>query len=91
MKKVTTDTDTQLQIDVGIIKSEISNIKKILEKIVYVPQGDFDEFRKEVRETMVTQAEFKPIKTLIYTLITAVLLGLLGASFNVLSALKVIK
>lgn len=72
------DTINMLQVDVGIIKSQMAEMKAItqgmstkMDGFAFVRQMDFEEFKKEARETYATQDEVKPIKTLFWAIITA--------------------
>lgn len=49
--------------DIGIIKSEVSAVKKIV-----------DEIKKMIEEKYVTKIEFEPIKKIVYGMV-AVILG----------------
>lgn len=75
----------QLQVDVGIIKSQMVEMKAItqamstkMDSFAFVKQIDFEEFKKEIRETYATKEEFKPIKTLFWAIITSSAVAVIG-------------
>lgn len=90
------DADTtQIQVDVGIVKSQVADqgrkldrIEKKIDAMTYVAKEDFETFKKEVKETFVTKDDFKPVKTLFWAIITTLITSVLGAvvGFAVLGA-----
>lgn len=77
---------TTLQVDVGIIKSQMVDMKRQNDRIeskiddmTYTTQGDFDEFKKEVKEMYVTKEAFDPVKRLVYGTVGLVLVAVVGA------------
>lgn len=82
----------QTQIDVGVIKAgqietnrRLSNIEKKMDSFAFTKQVDFDDYRKFVAETYVTKDEIKPMKTLFWGIISAVITGiaLAGLAFMI--------
>lgn len=79
------ETINQLQVDVGVIKAgqketnrRLGNIESAIGQFAFVKQSEFDEFRKEVRDTFATKEEVKPMKTLFWAIITASAVAIIG-------------
>lgn len=83
----------QTQVDVGVIKAgqietnrRLSNIEKKMDNFTFVKQDDFAEFKKEVAATYATKEEVKPMKSLFWTIIASLVVGLIGIAFAALQA-----
>lgn len=75
-----------LSIDVGIIKGQMADMKVQntrmegkLDNMTYVSQGDFDEFKREIKENYVTKDSYDPVKRLVYGLVGLILVAVVGA------------
>lgn len=78
-KPKTTATRLDLiEYQLGEVKGDTREIKDKLDNFTYVSQTDFDEFRKEVKETYQTKEELKPFKWVV-TALGGAFLGALGA------------
>lgn len=79
------DVINQLQVDVGIIKSQMGEFKVLqqsmsnkMDGFAFVKQSDYEDFKKEVRETYATKEEVKPMKTLFWAIVTASAVAIVG-------------
>lgn len=75
-----------LNVDVGIIKSQMNDMKrqndrieKKIDGMTYASQNDLDEFKREVKETYVTKESFDPVKRLVYGTVGLILIAVVGA------------
>lgn len=80
---------TQLKIDVGIIKDQMSTTRDVIDRIEkkidgmkYATTEDLaavikmlDDYKREVKETYTTKEAFDPIKRVVYGLIGLILVG----------------
>lgn len=93
MKDPTQSEINSLNVDVGIIKSQMIDMKrqndrieKKIDGMTYASQSDLDEFKKEVKEMYVTKEAFDPIRTALYRFVgilgTALTLAALGLLFK---------
>lgn len=80
------DKVAQTQTDVAVIKSgqietnrRLSNIERKMDSFAFTKQQDFDEFRKYVADNYVHNDTFKPIKTLFWGIISAVITAIVLA------------
>lgn len=82
---------TDLKVSVGVIESQVNDMKKQsdrieakIDRIKYVTKEEFDEHNKEAKETYVTKEEIKPMKTLFWTIIGSLITGVIGLGFLLL-------
>lgn len=83
----------QTQVDVGVIKAgqietnrRLSNIEKKIDSFAFVKVDDFAEFKKELTRTYATIESIKPMRTLFWTIISALILGLITLLFALIQA-----
>jgi len=80
------DKITQLSIDVGVIKSQMTDLKaqnsrieNVVNNMSFATVSSVDEFKQEVREIYVTKDSFDPVKRLVYGLVALILVAVVGA------------
>lgn len=78
--------DTDLRVSVGVIQSQVEDIKKALGRVEvkidnnsYVHTSQYNEDRKADAAEYATKEEIKPIKNMFYAILTTVMLGLVTA------------
>lgn len=79
----------ETQISIGVIKAgqvetnrRLSNIEKKMDSLTVVKQEDFVDYKKFVSETYATNDSIKPMKTLFWAIITALVVGIISVGFT---------
>lgn len=87
------DNVIETQVSIGVIKAgqietnrRLSSIEKKMDNFTFVKTDDFAEFKKEVAEKYATKEEVKPMRTLFWSIITGLILGIIGVGFAMLQA-----
>jgi hypothetical protein len=86
------DKVNELQTDVAVIRADVKSgnketarrlgkIDDAMQNFAFVKQSDFEEFKRFVYENYTTKEEFKPVKTLFWSIISALIGGLITIGF----------
>lgn len=78
--------DTDLRVDVGVIKSQLTDLKMVvtsmnkkLDNMSYIDKHTYAEDRKTDAAEYATKEELKPIKNMFYAILTTIVVGLITA------------
>lgn len=61
------------------LDKKVTDIQNTLKSFTFVKQIEFDEFRREVKETYVTKESFDPVKRVVYGMVGLILVAVVGA------------
>lgn len=81
------------QVSIGVIKSgqietnrRLLNIERKIDNFAFVKVDDFNEFKKELPNIYASIESIKPMRTLFWTIISALILGIITLGFALIQA-----
>jgi hypothetical protein len=74
-----TDTNDSNETKIAVLQTQMNNIEQKLDKGFEDMNKKLDEFIKNTNTTMVTQDQFWPVKTIVYSGAGFILISVLGA------------
>lgn len=63
----------------GIMENELKNLGKNLDEFKLNMKTDIEEVKRLLKDGFVTKEEFAPVKSIVYGLVTLVLISVVGA------------
>lgn len=60
---------------------KLDGLRSTMENFAFVKQSDFEEFKKEIKETYATKEEISPLKKVFYGILAAAIAGFVGLFF----------